>query len=268
MLPSSLLAEDRDPGLVAGHETAARALKAHLGGEGRACRRVDGEAPAASARELLLCRWAVGRDERERRAVLQMVGDTVEIVGPHRAVGAAGAHVVDQDQVLLLSEQRGQADGAVGALQLVVADRLVGQPAPQVGQFLLRLFEFLVGGREFLIELGVGMGHRFLLAKNRLCLSSSQFTISYDSLPVSGPTVVRQKQAPQPSAHVQPPLTLRNWSDRRQLQLACRQNRTLLRQNPINHTPICGAGRAEIRHHTDPAITGFAELPVVYRYSR
>ena len=72
---------------------------------------------------------------------------------------------MDQDQVLLLSEQRGQADGAVGALQLVVADRLVGQPAPQVGQFLLRLFEFLVGGRELLIELGVGMGHRFLLAK-------------------------------------------------------------------------------------------------------
>ena len=30
----------------------------------------------------------------------------------------------------------------------------------------------------------------------------------------------------------------------------------------------CGAGRAEIRHHTDPAITDFAELPVVYRYSR
>ena len=163
--PVLLLAEDRDPGLVAGHETAARALKAHLGGEGRACRRVDGEAPAASARELLLCRWAVGRDEREGGTVLQMVGDTVEIVGPHRAVGAAGAHVVDQDQVLLLSEQRGQADGAVGALQLVVADRLVGQPAPQFGQFLLRLFEFLVGGRELLIELGVGMGHRFLLAK-------------------------------------------------------------------------------------------------------
>ena len=30
----------------------------------------------------------------------------------------------------------------------------------------------------------------------------------------------------------------------------------------------CGTGRAEIRHHTDPAITDFAELPVVYRYSR
>ena len=44
-----------------------------------------------------------------------------------------------RDQVLLVSEQRGQADGAIGALQLVVADRLVGQPAPQVGQFLLRL---------------------------------------------------------------------------------------------------------------------------------
>ena len=247
MLPSSLLAEDRDAGLVAGHEAAGRALETHLGGEGRACRRVDGEAPAASARELLLCGWAVGRDEREGGAVLQMVGDTVEIVGPHRAVGAAGAHVVDQDQVLLLSEQRGQADGAVGALQLVVADRLVGQPAPQVGQFLLRLFEFLVGGRELLIELGVGMGHRFLLAKNRFCLSSSQFTISCDWLPVSRPPLCA-KAAAQLSAHLQPPLTLTNWSDRRQLQLACRQNRTVLRLNPINHTPICAAAANHLNH--------------------
>ena len=30
----------------------------------------------------------------------------------------------------------------------------------------------------------------------------------------------------------------------------------------------CGTGRAEIRHHTDPTITDFAELPVVYRYLR
>ena len=67
------LAEDRDAGLVAGHEAAARTLETHLGGESRACRRVDGEAPAASACELLLCRWAVGRDEHEGGAVLQMV---------------------------------------------------------------------------------------------------------------------------------------------------------------------------------------------------
>ena len=30
----------------------------------------------------------------------------------------------------------------------------------------------------------------------------------------------------------------------------------------------CGTGRAEIRHHTDPTVTEFADLPVVYRYSR
>ena len=30
----------------------------------------------------------------------------------------------------------------------------------------------------------------------------------------------------------------------------------------------CGTGHAEIRHHTDPTVTDFAELPVVYRYSR
>ena len=30
----------------------------------------------------------------------------------------------------------------------------------------------------------------------------------------------------------------------------------------------CGTGRAEIRRHTDPAVTDFADLPVVYRYSR
>ncbi len=30
----------------------------------------------------------------------------------------------------------------------------------------------------------------------------------------------------------------------------------------------CGTGRAEIRRHTDPAVTVFADLPVVYRYSR
>jgi len=28
----------------------------------------------------------------------------------------------------------------------------------------------------------------------------------------------------------------------------------------------CGTGRAEIRHHADPAVTDFAELPVVYRF--
>ena len=30
----------------------------------------------------------------------------------------------------------------------------------------------------------------------------------------------------------------------------------------------CGTGRAEIRHHTKSTITDFAQLPVVYRYSR
>ena len=29
----------------------------------------------------------------------------------------------------------------------------------------------------------------------------------------------------------------------------------------------CGSGRASIAHHTDPAVTEFTELPVVYRYS-
>ena len=79
---------------------------------------------------------------------------------------------MDENEVLLVSKQGGEIDGTVGTLQLVIADRLVGEPAAQLGQILLGLIEFQVGGFEFFIELSVGIGHGILLAKNQFCNSS------------------------------------------------------------------------------------------------
>jgi hypothetical protein len=69
--------------------------------------------------------------EHERRALLDVRQQTVEAIGPHRAVRAGKAHVVDHDQPVALAEQLGQGDPTVGIAQRVVRDRAAVGFAPQ-----------------------------------------------------------------------------------------------------------------------------------------
>ena len=50
--------------------------------------------------------------------------DAVEAVGPECAIAAAGTHIVNDGQELLVAEQLGQANSALGGREIVVANLL------------------------------------------------------------------------------------------------------------------------------------------------
>ena len=80
-----------------------------------------------------------------------MVEYAVEAVGPHGAVGTAGAHVVDQDQVGLVAEQLGEVDRPIRPAELVVLHRLGRHTAANFLESLLRLFQVGPGRGKFFL---------------------------------------------------------------------------------------------------------------------
>src|SRR5258708_6338259 len=64
----------------------------------RALVRDHGELPAATGGEAVLPLGRVRRRHHEGGAIAQMLEDSIEAVGPHRAVRAASAHIVNDEQ--------------------------------------------------------------------------------------------------------------------------------------------------------------------------
>src|ERR671923_1207540 len=88
----------------AGQPATALGAIAHVRGEARTLMADHRKLPAAALGKALLHLWRIGARHDHRRAIRQMVIDAVQSVGPQRAVGAGGAHVVDKDQVSLTGE--------------------------------------------------------------------------------------------------------------------------------------------------------------------
>src|SRR5262249_6586264 len=105
--------ESRHPGLLA--------PESHVLDEAGVLRGHHREAPAAAGRELALHLGCIRGTEDEGGAVREMGSEPVETVRPHRAVAATAAHVVDQNEVGLGSEELREPYGPVPAMELVVA---------------------------------------------------------------------------------------------------------------------------------------------------
>ena len=125
--------------------------------------------PAAAGGEALLHFWRIGARNDHRRAVQQMVIDAVQSVGPQRAVGAGGAHIVDEDQVGLTGEQLGQPHRSLQSRQLVVG-HLLGLDA------CLRRAHLLANGRDLAAEFGE-------LRRRALVVHSLASVMSDDQVP-------------------------------------------------------------------------------------
>lgn len=137
----------------AGQIAVGGVVVAHVGGEGGALGADDGEGPGAGRGEGALVFGAVGGAEDEGGALLDVGQEADEAVGPQGTIGAAAAHVVDDEEVVVWAEQLGQAHGgAVGAGEGVVLDVFGGLLGAELAQALL-------GGEDGLVDGGqVGDG--------------------------------------------------------------------------------------------------------------
>lgn len=108
--------EDRS----SGHESCvvvAVGVVAHFGGEGFVGVVEHLEFPASVFGEFGLVVGGVGRDKDDVGTSDEVGKGALEGVGPHRAERAGGAHVVDEDEVVVVAKEVFEGDGAVVGLE-------------------------------------------------------------------------------------------------------------------------------------------------------
>src|SRR2546421_3959490 len=116
----ALAPEDGD----ARHPSSLRGYVAHIGREGRSRMTHHREFPAAALGEFLLDSGPVGARRREGRPGDHVLMDAVVAVGPQGAVRAGDTHIVNEDEILVMTEELRQAHRAVDVGELVVLDLL------------------------------------------------------------------------------------------------------------------------------------------------
>src|SRR5213082_2123650 len=116
----ALAPEDGD----ARHPSSLRGYVAYIGREGRSRMTHHREFPAAALGEFLLDSGPVGARRHEGRPGHHVLMDAVVAVGPQGAVRAGDTHIVNEDEILVMTEELRQAHRAVDVGELVVLDLL------------------------------------------------------------------------------------------------------------------------------------------------
>jgi hypothetical protein len=111
-----------------------------------------GKLPATIGGETLLPLGCVRRRHYKSRAIAQVLEHTIEAIGPHRAMRASGAHVVDDEKRVLVAEQSRQPRLSLRGRKFIVLNFLGLDRCLSASHFrtnlgdLAPVFDELLGG--------------------------------------------------------------------------------------------------------------------------
>src|SRR5581483_1607478 len=146
----ALALEHRDAGQI-----SVLAAVTHVLGEIRALVGHHGESPTATLGEFHLRVGRIRRGDHESGPTPQMVVGSVETVRPERAISAALAHVVHDEQRVLVAEQLREPRYAVHRREFVVAHLLRLDLGLQLAHLLAQLADLAAILGKLLRRLGI-----------------------------------------------------------------------------------------------------------------